>query len=652
MALTSFRLRRSDAVGSILQNDSSLDQSLRADGYVEPTEDSGLSTFSSVIQNVRAVTINDADRPSGQYIKYFTDVTLSWTLSSPLVSAPSTVQPVEVLVVINEYGEPVTVEDGITVFSCNSSTYVDTISHTIDSINPGNWVYYGFFIKYSDGSSSWYERSTSLYLQIPRQYDSLQDLWKRVPEYYRLLDQREGNNSLKTYLSLFGWELDKLRSLIDSLIAINDPLVAIPPALDLLAQQLGVPNTSDEIGTAKLRNVLLNIFELRRTKGTVKGITAYIAAISGCYSAYDTSTNVLKVYSQRTNLLSDPKFTQQSVTSYLGNPNLVPRTAFGLRYDGGGSVVRDTVSPDSLRTYNANSTPSVNLAAYTTVQAASTIANVGWGVYTYGPVFGASASVPLIEFVDFQGEAIDNSAVVVSNVAANGLRITIPNDVTGAQTVVVYGRKKFYYRNQNTYYSSFNCFVDDATFKNSRFIEHTKLTSSIEINPPDAFDSSLFYDTWNTSTAAENNLFMYGADTHYNTPLPNNATLGRFAIEHPISPDNNVEQEVVPVLVFTANPGAKIVISNWLFEPNTLGKYFDGDTIFGGFIQQANQSSAVGLSDYRWGPNGGDNNENFSYFTLDYGRVTSAVDRVLEEHLVPVTMVGTYTVQYNVIPGE
>lgn len=652
MALTSFRLRRSDAVGSILQNDSSLDQSLRADGYVEPTEDSGLSTFSSVIQNVRAVTINDADRPSGQYIKYFTDVTLSWTLSSPLVSAPSTVQPVELLVVINEYGEPVTVEDGITVFSCNSSTYVDTVSHTIDSINPGNWVYYGFFIKYSDGSSSWYERSTSLYLQIPRQYDSLQDLWKRVPEYYRLLDQREGNNSLKTYLSLFGWELDKLRSLIDSLIAINDPLVAIPPALDLLAQQLGVPNTSDEIGTAKLRNVLLNIFELRRTKGTVKGITAYIAAISGCYSAYDTSTNVLKVYSQRTNLLSDPKFTQQSVTSYLGNPNLVPRTAFGLRYDGGGSVVRDTVSPDSLRTYNANSTPSVNLAAYTTVQAASTIANVGWGVYTYGPVFGASASVPLIEFVDFAGEAIDNSAVVLSNVAANGLRITIPSDVTGVQTVVVYGRKKFYYRNQNTYYSSFNCFVNGATFKNSRFIEHTKLTSSIEVNPPDAYDSSLFYDTWNTPTAAENNLFMYGADTHYNTPLPNNATLGRFAIEHPISPDNNAEQEVVPVLVFSANPGAEIVISNWLFEPNTLGKYFDGDTIFGGFIQQANQVNAVGLSDYRWGPNGGDNNENFSYFTLDYGRVTSAIERVLEEHLVPVTMVGTYTVQYNVIPGE
>ena len=62
------------------------------------------------------------------------------------------------------------------------------------------------------------------------------------------------------------------------------------------------------------------------------------------------------------------------------------------------------------------------------------------------------------------------------------------------------------------------------------------------------------------------------------------------------------------MLVFTANPGAKIVISNWLFEPNTLGKYFDGDTIFGGFIQQANQVNAVGLSDYRWGPHFVDRN--------------------------------------------
>jgi hypothetical protein len=109
---------------------------------------------------------------------------------------------------------------------------------------------------------------------------------------------------------------------------------------------------------------------------------------------------------------------------------------------------------------------------------------------------------------------------------------------------------------------------------------------------------------------------------------------------------------VVPALVFAADPGDVIIVSKWLVEPESFSRYFDGDEIFGGFIQEANQSNPVGMSDYRWGESGGNNNEDFSYYTLDYGRVVPIVERIVEQNLVPVNMIGQYTIEWNIIPGE
>ena len=45
MALISFRLRRSDDVGSYLREEDRLDSALRSDNYVEPAITTGTSTF-------------------------------------------------------------------------------------------------------------------------------------------------------------------------------------------------------------------------------------------------------------------------------------------------------------------------------------------------------------------------------------------------------------------------------------------------------------------------------------------------------------------------------------------------------------------------------------------------------------------------------
>lgn len=654
MPLTSFRLRRTDDVGSYVREAGRYDSAIRGDDYVSPSGDFGNSTFSVQPFNLTKQTIIDGTRPGGSYDLYTSQIDIAWTLETALVEAPSETAPIEIHVVVNQYGEPLTVEDGLSVFSCNAANFVNTYRHSSVLYKPGTWLYYGLYIKYSDGATEWFERAAHLRTQIPRYYESLESLWQRIPEYYRALDYSEGDGDLRKFLSLFGWELDKTRTLIDSIVSINDPLTSPTPSLDAVAAQLGVPTNSIEIGTSRLRSVLSNIFNLRQRKGTADGIASFIAALTGCRVRFDSSTDTFYVYTQRVNLVSDPKFRQQDLNFFTGTPSDVNRTPFTLRKTDGGSALRDTSrNDDSIRNYNANPTAASVLAAYTTNVFVDSAASVGWGVYTYGAAFNAASAIPIIEEVNYEGQAISAASVAVVNSGGTGLKITIPSNATGAQTVVVYGRKPFYYRNDVIYYTSFDCNLSGASFINYRLIDNDKVFTYLETNPPDSFGESLYYDTWNTESAANQNIFLYGNGAFYNASSPGLATAGRFSLQQPDTPTvDNVEKAVVPALVFFAEPGESIIISRWLVEPNSVGRYFDGDDIYGGFVQQANQPNVVGIYDYRWGTDGGNNNEDFSYYTLDYDRIVTATERIVEEYLMPVNMIGQYTIEWNTIPGE
>jgi phage tail-like protein len=645
MALVSFRLRRTDNNGSLVRGESRTDNSIRSDGYVVASSDTGLSTFDATVFNVSKQVVNNTN-------VYTSTLRLTWTLETPLEDSPAVTAPIGLEIVYNLYGEPLTIEDGVSVFTCNLATYVETVDHITASIKPGSWVYYGFFIKYSDGTNVWYERAVTNYVQIPTQYGSIDSMWQRVPEYYRALDQSDADNHLYRFLELFGWELDKLRSLIDSLSTINDPLVSITPSLDLLAKQLGIPHSSVELGTNRLRTVLLNAFELRKRKGTRLGTAGYISALSGCATTYNDVTKTFKAYTQRVNLLSDPKFRQQNIIYNLGTPASIERNALILRTTDQDATLRDIDSiSNAIRNYSSTTPP--NYTTYTTNLTTSTAASVGWGVYTSGYVFSSSASVPVLQNIVYNGEDVPFNSIPVVLSDGNGISITIPEDVNGPQTVVVYGRKPFMYHTSLPYYTSFNCNLSSASFANMRFMTYDTIINDIEQPIPEAIDEAFFYDSWNNTSASNQGLYTLGMDVQYNNTNPAEATSGRFGLALPL-PDGGVyaNKVVVPALLFSVDPGESIVISEWLVEPLGLGKYFDGDTVTGGFIQAANQSSAIGLSDYRWGASGGQNNQDFSYYTLDYGRVTSIVESMLDEHIVPVTMIGDYTLNWDVIPGD
>lgn len=254
------------------------DSGLRADGYFLPVPESFLE--SSFEANVYKRT----------------EIELSYQFGFSLVASPgASPEPVEVLIRASSYGEPVTAGDGDFVTNISPTSTVNAsgyIDRNTTYIKEGSWVYYAMFVRYQDSNGDgFYERVATLSIQIPRDFNSTKDLWDRIPLHYKGLDEEYAlktddyaytNGPLYRYIELFGWELDKIRTTIYDTMRINDPDVVHSSAIDSLANQSGVEFQKDALGTAKLRAILNNIGYLRRTKGTVNSVEAYISALSGC----------------------------------------------------------------------------------------------------------------------------------------------------------------------------------------------------------------------------------------------------------------------------------------------------------------------------------------------------------------------------------
>lgn len=566
MALSSFTLRKQTVgYGSYVRKADGLDNSLRAD-TVTTTEITaqGQSTFSANLLNA-------------------TTVRLEWALETLLVLESTLVgasafSPVELVIVSSSQGEPVTITDGQTIqriTADNNITYVDDIAN----VSSGRWVYYSLFTRYSDGTDYWYERSASLYIQIPTQYQSVDSLWKRIPEYYRALDYEQptlesGYTPLYAFLELFGNEVDRTRSLIDSISISNDPQLAVTPALSQLAYETGLEIGIDDLGTTKARSLLNNIGSLRQRKGTIGSIVSYISGMTGCGASYEntTTSNIFHVNAQRINFVSDPRFET---------------------------------------TYNVSQTLSLTGGKVRYVHF-----NTVWGVTT------TSSAAP----------AGGYSAITVSNVN-DGIVISVPSNWGSAtHSVLVYPRNAFPYATTETYYCSF----DTSASAGASF-------SGVHVN---AYSNMQDLETGNTEGVSFSDSSWNNVST-----MPQNTSQRRvFEYGPQDGAVYSVTSSQVPVLEFTLTAGQSVYVGKWLWEPGFNGSYFDGDTRDGGYIPSTSGTSGEGVFDYFWGDGG--TNADFSYYLMDRGRTISTTERVLENYVVPVTMLGAYSVDWNYYPGK
>lgn len=270
-------------------------------------------------------------------ISEYGEVDLSWGVALA-ESLGATAQPTRVLIVYSELGEPQTISDGILLIDTATAS---TFTHYVQQ---GKWAYYSMFLKYENSSgSTYYDRVATLSELAPYNYGCTDDMYAKIPEYYRMLDADLDTGSggpLKRMLSVFGFEADRTRTLIDYVMAFKDPLIANSEVLDVLAKDLSINIRSDELGAAKLRNILDGVGDIRRSVGTPGNIIAIIQAATG--SEANIYPDALEgpridIYAQRVNLLKDPNISGGAAGSLIGG---TPKSqTFTSTFEAGGASV-------------------------------------------------------------------------------------------------------------------------------------------------------------------------------------------------------------------------------------------------------------------------------------------------------------------------
>lgn len=335
MARTSFRLRRvtggGDATGvgsyvrgtdafQTLAGASLLDQdsAIRSDGIVTVTETTDASEFYAAAVQYNAVY-------------------LRWTLTDEIVDV-NTINSGEsgivgVAIVYSKTGDPQTVIDGSMIVSGNVNEYLhqnlvpyndNGVTKFFEEPEPGKWAYYTLFAYINtDGpnGSFYYQRLASLEVIVPFNYGSSEELWKRIPLYYREQDLKN-NNQLKRFLEIFGFEIDRTRTLIDNVMVQYDPLTSEGQSIEQLASMFGLELRPSDIGTSRIRSLLYDVGYLRKNKGTLSGTRDYLTAVSGgqvdiVYNGASAAPYYsIRVHSERANLVADPRFVVTDDTTW------------------------------------------------------------------------------------------------------------------------------------------------------------------------------------------------------------------------------------------------------------------------------------------------------------------------------------------------
>lgn len=314
MARISFTIKKTGLIteGSFLQNTPAADDdsALRGDAYVT-APDVGLTESQSFFD----ATVVD-----------YGLIRLKWGIGTALqTTVGATPVPTEVAIRYDTIGEPQTYSNGTLVTTITAGQVNASIDH--GDLPLGTWVYYSLFVKYeSTGYRSWYEKVASTHVLIPNRYESSEMLWRRIPRHYRIQDGTDSStvpSSSELYehgplyrtLSVFGWDIDKIRTLVHHQMVTRDPMLATTEALDAMAEELGIEMSSVDLGTERLRNILADIGYLRKSKGTSDGVQEWLTAISG---------SDVRVNPTRTNRLTSIQSGFDGTITNTTNDSLLP----------------------------------------------------------------------------------------------------------------------------------------------------------------------------------------------------------------------------------------------------------------------------------------------------------------------------------------
>lgn len=594
-------------------------------------------------------------------VSYFESLILDYdrlklTWGAPLETVLSSIpKPTKILINYSPLGEPQTISEGLTLIDTAS------VSELLHYPTPGQWAYYTLFVKYETapvGASAgqvYYEKAASISELMPLNYGCTDDMYAKVPEYYRMLDGQldEGNGGpLYRMLSLFGFEADRTRTCIDYLIACKDPKVAHSQVLDVLARDLSVDMRSEELGAATLREVLNNIGTNRRSMGTSSAVQSMVQAITGSYADIDQINKVIKVYAQRANLLKDPRIYSGAKGSFSGGSPYTSEFATSLE-TGGASVPSVTFTYSGGDPYSSLSTldsfpldPNVNPSSF---DDPSTF-NEMWS-YFPDPASGGSTTVlqtssPSIYVIANDVLTFSMHGSIYNNAQENVLKVAIYGVGEGAASAGYTGTGSYFDSLDGEFFDYPETSLVDANGAN----DVTRFPSYVGGSASTPFYVDILIAEALTPT-------VIGGTKYWNLTIPESIT--------------NYTQ--VYFTVFVGN-NANLLrgFSSMLLERYSSGEYFDGDSVEGGWLVESPTGSKV--SDYKWyydpAPSTpvieGEAEFNYSVFNANYQNKRAFINRYLKE-LLPVNQLSksatvysndtqylqtpVWAVNWNAIPG-
>jgi hypothetical protein len=695
VARNSFTFKQSTnaSVGSFLQISPSYfagsddASALRSDGYVTaPTNTSGTELFL------------DAEATG------YSTITLDWQINGSLATViTATPQVTALLLVYSPVGAPQTVADGTLLNNITSAagTYVHT------GLNSGSWAYYSLFSQYEGiGVNSWYELIGSTEVLVPKNYGSTDDLWKRIPRHYRLADESSGNTPssndgdghplvggpLYRTLSVFGWDIDKMRTLVDYQMVAKDPANAATEALNALAFEVGLPITATDLGPIRLRNALWNVRTNTSTKGTLAGVERTLSNLTG---------SVVEIVPTRPNLLTAAQrafsggFTPASAGLPTGSQWSYTSAASLAASAGGVRVSRASGTDFALALISTRVTIS-NAEQYrsyydvlpatgaSVVGSMMTGASVSLSSFTFDSVTGVVSEVPAGFQAQLSGGDRWYQAPQTHGIVGNGsytsgtvyLTIAVVMNATGALLL-----RNPSVNSRNNYPYVINVYSQRVNLiKDPRFT-----TSTLNTGASGSANYWCVYPTAGSCTAAVGSTSLSitsatGASVSVNTNVTGNYFATRTGVPYNFSIIDDKESiasvrlvsvtygviasATIPYAVeqtaagkrrywellkaydapwfplnisdcyfeFSLGVTGTVLLQQPLFEPLLrYGAYFDGSSTNGGWLRG---TGSTGRSDYRWGSGG--TNTDFSYYSTDYGRMVSTVNRVIQ-YYVPVT---------------
>lgn len=617
------------------------------------------------------------------YVDTYETVNLIW--DAPLVAEiPNTGVPVPTSLVLtySTLGEPATVNDGLFLIETSTATEYTHVAPE------GKWAYYTIFVKYQDNVGNvFYEPGADLAVLVPKNYKSSEDMFAKVPLYYRLkdgeLDSAGLGGPLERYLSTFGFEVDRMRTTVDFLMTCKDPEVSNSYVLDVLSKDLSIGLLSEELGPYRLRNILNSIGKLRRGTGTSQSIKDFYTALTGSNVTVDTTSRTILIDAQRANLIKDPNITYGlSGGLDAGAPNT---SAFPITYDAGSPGTADSATAftqsandlllgatGTVGSISGSGTASVPWVATVTGLSSASAATVGDGLVATagtGSLFGANPSV-----------------VEVTGVGASSITYKVIGGTTPTAGSITNLRRVF----STTY--------DGGTAGGTELID-------INANPPlwvsfpdtvdptinvlqtanadvrAVFGDTLYFSVQNENVASVQNLITkvalyrvagYGSAGAVEVASATTARVsGGTRYWELVIPSSITSYTSMFLCIFV--PSTTPILESFkrmLLERSINAEYFDGDTVFGGWLRD---SSGGSRSDYRWYNPANKNSigeqsllqhKNFSVYNSNYQKTRVIANRFLTS-ILPVTELSStdtiysnrpitnprWTITFNNIPG-